>query len=395
MQLDADGFLRPRQHRPLPDQTERAIERSCPGLGVAQTPAAGARDDALWGPYLNVRTGFARDPDLRHRASSGGALSALLVHLLKAGEVERIVQVAADPARPEANRTVTSSRLPEVFAAAGSRYAPSAPLSDIDRELDRPGRFAFVGKPCDVAALRALAQSDPRVDRKVAYMISFFCAGVPSLRGVGEVLEGLGVQPGALAAFRYRGHGWPGSATAVLRDGRTARMSYAQSWGGILSRHVQFRCKICADGVGGAADVVCADAWHCDARGYPLFEEADGHSLVLTRTARGEALVQRAAAAGTITLRAQSADAIAPMQPGQANRKALVLSRLLAVRLLAAPVPRYLGLRLARAAWARGPWAQARSFVGTLRRAWRQRRARDPNAGSPPDAITPALKRDR
>jgi coenzyme F420 hydrogenase subunit beta len=37
-------------------------------------------------------------------------------------------------------------------------------------------------------------------------------------------------------------------------------MSYADSWGGILSRHVQFRCKICPDGTGGFADVVCADA---------------------------------------------------------------------------------------------------------------------------------------
>ena len=50
-------------------------------------------------------------------------------------------------------------------------------------------------------------------------------------------------------------------------------MSYAQSWGEILTKHVQFRCKVCPDGSGGFADVACADAWYGDERGYPSFEE--------------------------------------------------------------------------------------------------------------------------
>ena len=60
----------------------------------------------------------------------------------------------------------------------------------------------------------------------------------------------LGVAPEDLAAFRYRGDGWPGYATATRRDGSAERMSYNDSWGDILTRHVQFRCKICPDGVG-------------------------------------------------------------------------------------------------------------------------------------------------
>ena len=90
-------------------------------------------------------------------------------------------------------------------------------------------------------------------------------------------------------AFRYRGNGWPGQATATLRDGNTRSMSYHDSWGKILSHHVQHRCKVCADGTGTAADLVCADAWVSDERGYPVFEERDGVSLIVTRNAKGEA----------------------------------------------------------------------------------------------------------
>ena len=55
-------------------------------------------------------------------------------------------------------------------------------------------------------------------------------------------------------------------------------MSYADSWGAHLSKHVQFRCKICPDAVGGVADIACADAWYGGDSGYPQFDEAAGRS---------------------------------------------------------------------------------------------------------------------
>ena len=48
---------------------------------------------------------------------------------------------------------------------------------------------------------------------------------------------------------------------ATLRDGSERSTSYHESWGNILSKHVQHRCKVWADGTGVAADLVCADAW--------------------------------------------------------------------------------------------------------------------------------------
>ena len=199
---------------------------------------------------LECRTGHSTDPALRRQASSGGGISALLVHLLETGAVDRVIQIAASDAVPVANETVVSVTPGEIFTAAGSRYAPSAPLARLEEMLETPGKAAFVGKPCDVAALRAIAKRDPRVDAKIPYLLSFFCAGVPSQTGAEAVVAKLGVAPDDLASFRYRGDGWPGYATATRRDGSAERMSYDDSWGDILTKHVQFRCKICPDGVG-------------------------------------------------------------------------------------------------------------------------------------------------
>jgi coenzyme F420 hydrogenase subunit beta len=367
MQLNDAGYLRPRVATALTAAEDAAIARLCPGLSLSLDGSEGERHP-LWGPMVRVRTGHASDAALRHHASSGGALSALLCHLLESGEVDAVIQTAADEALPIANRTVESRSRADVFAAAGSRYAPSAPLSGLRDRVEGTGRFAFVGKPCDVAALRAWAREDARVAERFPYVLSFFCAGVPSVRGARAILAALGAPEEEVKAFRYRGDGWPGAATATMRDGRTLALSYDTSWGGILTRFVQFRCKICPDGTGGFADVVCADAWYGDARGYPLFDEAPGRSLIVTRTAKGEALVRRAVAAGELVCEDLAADAIQRMQPGQAKRKRLVLSRLAAMAVMARPRPRFRGLTLIAAARQAGVWETAHSFLGLLRR---------------------------
>jgi coenzyme F420 hydrogenase subunit beta len=367
MQLSESGYLRPTQKEPLSQEEEKTFTQICPGGRIVQQSTEG-RDDLLWGPLLTVRTGSANDNSLRHHASSGGVLSALLLYLLDSKTVDYVVQNRASETRPIENATVESVSRDDIFQAAGSRYAPSSPLSKLDERLSRPGRFVFVGKPCDVAGLRAFARHDPRVDEKIPLMLSFFCAGVPSLRGTREILAKLHVREEDVERFQFRGDGWPGHATAWTRDGREARMSYADSWGGVLSKHTQFRCKICPDGSGGFADIACADAWYSDEAGYPLFEEEDGRSLIVSRTAKGEALVAAAIDKGYINAKTIDAGEIVKMQPSQARRKQLIISRLLALALFRRPLPRYAGLNLTKAAFMAGVWPNLRSFLGTVRR---------------------------
>ena len=374
MVMEPPGWLRPRQTATLDPAQEAAIAATCPGLVVEQDRPG----HPYWGPVIECRTGHATDPDLRHQASSGGGISALLTHLLETGAVDHVVQVAASDTVPVANRTVLSVTEAEVFAAAGSRYAPSAPLARLGEVLEAPGKAAFVGKPCDVAALRAIARRDPRVDAKIPWMLSFFCAGVPSQAGAEAVVAELGVAAEDLASFRYRGDGWPGYATATRKSGGAERMSYNDSWGAILTRHVQFRCRICPDGTGGAADAVCADAWECDADGYPVFDEREGSSLILSRTEKGEALVRAAMAAGRLDAGPLPLDAVTAMQPGQVERKRNVGGRLAALALLGRPRPSYTGFRLLARAMENGPATNLRNAAGTARRVLRALRGRKP-----------------
>lgn len=372
MERSTAGFARPRQMREVSQQTDQAIAAICPGLGQ-NVDVAGRTTDAIFGPYVEMQIGWSTDPALRHRASSGAGLSAVLAHLLDSGQVDGVVQITADPADPMGNVTVISRDAAAVLAASGSRYAPSSPLAEIAPLLAGTERFAFVGKPCDVAALRMLETQDVRVSERFPVMVSFFCAGVPSRQGAKGILQALEVEEKDLAAFRYRGQGWPGRATATRHDGTEASMTYHDSWGKILSRHVQHRCKICADGTGVAADIVCADAWKSDAKGYPLFEEEDGISLIVARTDKGAQIIAEAQTAQRLTGLPFDVGSLRSIQPGQFMRRRVLAARLLGLRIMGRPVPRYEGLHL-RAAGREGSLRERlRNGLGMVRRVLQNR----------------------
>ena len=258
---------------------------------------------------------------------------------------------------------------------AGSRYTASSPLAEIEAALAEGGAMAFVGKPCDASALRQLAKADPRVATHIPLVISFFCGGIPSHDGVGRILKTMGAPPAEVTAFRYRGRGWPGTARAATADGRAFEMSYADSWGGHLSKEVQFRCKICPDAVGGVADIACADAWYGDDDGYPSFDEQEGRSLIVTRTAAGDRLLDAAIAAGSIAAEPLAASEIDKMQPSQARRKRLIMSRIASLPFTLQPIPSMAGLKVMQAARRAGLRASLQNFIGTAKRTLLGRRS--------------------
>lgn len=371
MRTAAPGFARPVQLRPMPLGTEARIAGSCPGRIVAPWQPA-ANQHPYWGPWRETLAGAASDAAVRFAGASGGALSALLIHALDSGLVDRVLHIEADPDRPTGNRIRWSRTAVEVLTGAGSRYAPSSPLAAIDQALGEGGRFAFVGKPCDVSALRQLARYDARVATHVPIMLSFFCGGLPSDAGARAVIRAMALDPDRVTAFRYRGQGWPGRTVAQTAAGEERDMSYADSWGGHLSKAVQFRCKICPDAVGGVADIACADAWHGDENGYPLFNEGDGRSLIITRTPAGEALLRAAQAAGAIDAAPIAIAEVERMQPAQAQRKRMIVARTVGVRAAFQPVPRMRGLHVMHAASGARLFDLAHNLLGTMHRVWQR-----------------------
>lgn len=360
------GVLRPQAEMKLSREESAAFERICPGVSL-KLESRSRFVDPIWGPVESLQTGWSSDGEVRFRGSSGGVISSLLIDLLDTGAVDFVAHIGASTADPLRNDRRISRNRGEVLCGAGSRYAPSAPLEQLEDLFESGERFAFVGKPCDVAALRAHLLLQPDWNKQVVAVISFMCAGVPSFQGTEELLNALGTKSGEVVQFDYRGNGWPGFATATTRDGKRLQMDYNRSWGGILGRHLQLRCKLCPDGTGEFADVVCADAWY-GKDGYPDFAEREGRSLIVSRTPLGKSLVAGAVARGRLVVESCRIDDVGLMQPYQLARKRVVVGRLMALVLRRGLWPRFEGLRLWANAWNGGGLPVLRNLWGTFRR---------------------------
>jgi len=345
MKISSNGFLRPHVIKEPNHSEIELFNKVCPGINVSHT----RRDSSFtptWGPVKEVMTGHATDDEVRYKGSSGGIVSALAIYLLETEQVQGVLHIVPSDQSPFENIAQISRTREDVLRGAGSRYAPAAPLSLLSECLNQEGVFAFIGKPCDIVALKSLGQSHSLIEKKFPFLIAFMCAGTPSLRGTEEVVREMGFDPSEVSKFRYRGNGWPGKAQAETIDGRSAEMDYDTSWGRILGRQVQFRCKICPDGTGEFADISCADAWSTDEKGYPLFTENAGYSLVLARTDTGLRLIKEAETCKKVFLDKSSLANAEKMQPYQVQRKRTLLARLLGFTLAFKTMPIYKNLGL-------------------------------------------------
>lgn len=381
MDIQPDGYLRPIAASPLSAADEALIAQTCPGVVQAAYPEKAVPVDRDWGPVAASYRGYASDPETRFIGSSGGAISALCAHLLEAGVVEFILHIAADPDDPLRSIIQESRDRQQVLSAASARYGPAAPLATISDLLAQGRRFAVVGKPCDIAGLRNLARLDPRVDAQVPFMLAFFCAGVSSLRTTEGIIEKYGLKPQDVKKLRYRGHGCPGPLHIATRQGRTFEQSYDETWSNELNQEIQFRCKICPDSTGEQADIACGDAW-TNPDGY-AHQEHDGWTAILTRSLRGERLLQDARGTGHLVTEPHGLEAFAAGQAHQIERKQAILARLAGVRLAGTALPHFTGLRLGKtglAGW-RGAYANLSGAFRRRRKLARRTQFRRPSAG--------------
>lgn len=367
MREGEDGFLRPVFQRDLQKTERRTLRKVCPALHV-ECHGGNKGRAAIWGTVCSAALAWSAEKEVRHKASSGGVASALALFLLETGRVDGILHVGVEKGSYLENRLMVSRTREEVLARAASRYAPADIFSRLPQILEeRPGeKYAFVGKPCDMAGMRNFLALHPCHAPRIYCLISIFCAGMPSLRATRRAVASFGRKEEP-CALRYRGEGWPGAFCATYADGSEGRMSYDDSWGKILGRDLGLRCKICPDGVGLLSDIALGDAWNTK-DGYPDFTEDEGRNFCLIRTPRGDDLMRSAAEAGYLVSEPLAREQIASMQPYQYDRRRVAGLRILAVRLLLPGALRMKGLGLLKAAATTPLPRAAREFLGTIRR---------------------------
>jgi coenzyme F420 hydrogenase subunit beta len=341
----------------------------CPGYKVdsdlvaREQPEYAQLEDHGFGRALEIWEGHAADPEIRRHASSGGLISALALYAIEREGMEQAVHIASDDEAPWLNRTVASRTREDLLSRTGSRYSPASPCDGLGLIEKGEGRSVFIGKPCDAAAASKLQRMRPELAEKLGLVLTFFCAGTPSTRASTDMLESMNVPREDVKSLNYRGDGWPGGFKATDAAGETRCFKpYPEAWSE-LARRRPFRCHLCPDGLGRVADLACGDAWE-------KFEDGKnpGLSIVLVRSERGRRILHGAIEAGYVVLERVDKDSVIQAQVNLLGRRPEIFGRILGMRLLGIPAPKFPGFRLGRDWLGIKAKFKVKTVLGTMRR---------------------------
>ena len=369
MGINIEGNMRPLVRGEIGEQQNAKIMAVCPGVALTGPgEPEGVATHPVWGPMREFHRSWSAEPAVRQKAAAGGTLTALGRYLLSSGRVDAVLHVRADDQKPWLSVSTVSRTPDEVLGASQSRYGPGSPLVNVHRLLDAGVRFALIAKPCDISAVRALGRIDPRVGQLIPYMLTIFCGGVFSAQISKAVLRHHGVDERDVVLYRYRGEGWPGPLRVQTRDGSVYDLPYPAAYDtGKFGYETQFRCKICPDQIGEAADISAPDGWILR-DGKPIHEEAPGANVAIVRTAVGQELLQAAVAAGFLEIAPVSVEEIDQMHAEKPPRKLAATATMLALRLMGQKSLKLSGYRTVISLKRAGLRGFLRQFAGTVRR---------------------------
>jgi coenzyme F420-reducing hydrogenase beta subunit len=299
LQLDPQGFYRPRRNPDLCDNCMACLE-FCPVSAVE----AGLQANQPPEP-VEVSAAWSTSEEIHSASSSGGIFSELALDFLAQSGVVSGCRWDSDWG---ARHVLIQA--PEALAPLrGSKYVPSFINPTLYRNIIRLARSGrpvlFCGTPCQVAGLAGLA---PPSARSHLLLVDLVCHGVPSLKSFWSYLQWRFGERANVVEFTFRGKQISTQTLcATTRTGTRYMLTCAQDpwFRCALVYHLllQRSCFACPfGGLPRSGDITLGDFW-----GIPeQWHHPRGDSMLMANSPKGKQMVRRLVEGGRI--RIQSSD---------------------------------------------------------------------------------------
>lgn len=257
------------------------------------------------GHYISFHAGRITSEEQIMGSSSGGLTSWFLNELLATGKIDGVIHVAAVANETRLFEYSVSHSLEELRSRRKSQYYAVEFSSAINGIRGNGKRYAFVGVPCFVKAVRALAALDDVLKGQLAWHVGLVCGHMKS-GAFGETMaDQLGVTPQSIDRVDFRVkdpkktvHSYAFGVRekdSTAWKTRTSKQLFGGNWG-----HALFQlkaCDYCDDIFAETADVCFGDAW------LPRYESNwRGTNIALIRKQEAEEIFRSGALRGTVQL---------------------------------------------------------------------------------------------
>ncbi len=131
----------------------------------------------ILGPYMRLVTAQATDPAILKVAQNGGVVTGLLTFAMKEKIIDCAIVSTASREKPFYPVPTVATTTEEILDSAGTRYAFSPNVQAL-AEVAKKGlsAVAFVGTPCQVAAVRRMQEKGLDIAQCVKLLIGLMCS---------------------------------------------------------------------------------------------------------------------------------------------------------------------------------------------------------------------------
>lgn len=263
-------------------------------------------EDTLLGNYIGCYLAHATDHEVRYNSASGGLVTSLLIFALEQGLIDGALVTRMKRDNPLEPESFIARTKEDILEASKSKYCP-VPANVVLKEiLKEEGKFAVVGLPCHIHGIRRAEAINKKLKERITLHFGIFCSHTDSFKGTEFLLTKLGIRREEVDAISYRGGGWPGEVKIKLKNRDEKIIPLASALWVSFHDSLLFspsRCLSCNDVTNELADISFGDAWLPEI----MATECEGKSIVIAKSAQGEALLHRASSKGIIELQALDA----------------------------------------------------------------------------------------
>lgn len=257
----------------------------CPGININEK----LDDRSFYGSAVNSWTGKATDNEIYANSQSGGAVTAILNHLIDEGQIDGAVVTCQQKNSLICKPIIATSRQ-DLITAQKSKYSPVDLLSVLSEVENRNFSVAVVGLPCHIEGLLNIMNKKKALKSRIKYSIGLICDKTMAGSAIDCLVSFKGLKINQVRRLDFRNKeraGYPGEVMITDRKNHKFFLP-AKDRTFIKDFFTPPRCRLCFDKMNIFSDITVGDP-----HGLSNVDRTGGESLIISRNNQGDELISQ------------------------------------------------------------------------------------------------------
>ena len=221
-------------------------------------------------------------------------VTAVLKYLFEIGEIDAAIVCKVEYAEEYTSNAAIITSVSELYDCQKSSYVPVDICSAV-KEIEKYNTIAVVGTGCHIQGINALKHLKKIYKEKIKYSLGLICDRT-LCKTATDVLYGDNFKAeNKKLIWRDKSINYKNASLIIkTSDGKTKQIPNWQRFV-LKDSFTNPRCRICFDKLNVNADIVFGDPW-----GMNNVDWQNGESVIITRTKKGDDLISKVIADGSV-----------------------------------------------------------------------------------------------